>query len=228
MSSTVRVALDASVATFDQCVASARSTTCLSSTHGERSRRPANTLGVGPTARNLVDCTIHTHAGDIETVVTALRAEGYGPIVVLGHSLGGLSALVADPQSMDAVVLWDGTHTAHWPEQVGFEDEFTTYEPALDLYINRGGIDSLLSAAYLDYRRVDGEALIARLQCPVLIVVAGATPFAEVFQRYFAVANEPKSLAVIAGADHNFTTGDTMDELLGETISWLDRTFPSS
>ncbi|MGH8896035.1 MAG: hypothetical protein ACRDZ4_03180 [Egibacteraceae bacterium] len=40
---------------------------------------------------------------------------------------------------------------------------------------------------------------------------------------YYAHANEPKALAVIDGADHNFTNGETMTELFREAIDWLNQ-----
>jgi hypothetical protein len=40
---------------------------------------------------------------------------------------------------------------------------------------------------------------------------------------YYEHANEPKAFAVIAGADHDFTAGETMTELFTETIDWLDQ-----
>jgi hypothetical protein len=74
------------------------------------------------------------------------------------------------------------------------------------------------------YRDPDCNALISQLQRPVKVIAAGANAFLRSAQQeYYDHANEPKALAVIEGADHNFETGETMVELFAETVRWLDQ-----
>ncbi|MGH8884470.1 MAG: alpha/beta hydrolase [Egibacteraceae bacterium] len=177
-------------------------------------------------ARKLLDCTIETHADDLDLVVEGLKDEQPDrPITVIGHSLGGLAILTSKAQAFDAVVLWDATHADAWPDKDTLEDEHTVWEPALGCYRLKWSCDILISEEMLrSYRHLDSNALISWLRKPVKVIAAGAnTRLLDRQREYYAHANEPKALAVIDGADHNFTNGETMTELFRETIDWLNQ-----
>ncbi|HEV7467085.1 MAG TPA: alpha/beta fold hydrolase [Candidatus Dormibacteraeota bacterium] len=191
--------------------------------------------GYADDARKLLDCTVATHADDLDLVLAVLREEQPDrPISVIGHSLGGLTILCSRRQGFDAVVLWDATHSGGWqPRQAEehadpahpYGDESTVWEGSLDCYRLRWGCDILVSEAMLrSYRDPDCNALISQLHRPVKVIAAGANAFLRSVQNeYYEHANEPKALAVIEGADHNFETGETMVELFAETVRWLDQ-----
>lgn len=176
-------------------------------------------------ARDLLECTVDVHADDLDVVVDALRKEQpERPVSVIGHSLGGLAVLASKARAFDAAVLWDASHDRGWDKDT-FEDVRLTWEPTLGCYRMRHGVDCLVSEAMLrSWRGRDCNALIEAFDKPVKIIAAGANDFMLDWERaYYERANEPKALAVITDADHNFFTGETMTDLFAETIDWLDQ-----
>ena len=61
-------------------------------------------------ARQLIDCTLITHAKDLDTVVAHFRENGFKKIFVAGHSFGGPTILLSTKQDFDAAVLWDPSY----------------------------------------------------------------------------------------------------------------------
>jgi len=57
-------------------------------------------------ARRLRDCTLPTHAADLQDVLAA-KAAGYKKIFLIGHSYGGPTIMLAQPQQATAISLWD-------------------------------------------------------------------------------------------------------------------------
>lgn len=176
-------------------------------------------------ARDLLDCTLQIHAHDLDLVVEALRREApQRPVAVVGHSLGALVVLLSRERAFDAAVLWDASHPGTFEDKDDLQDEHTVWEPRLACYRQKGGCDILLSEALLrSWAMADADRLITELSAPVKLVAAGDNPVLLEYQRsYLEHATEPKTLAVVDGADHNFTTDGTMDELFAETVEWLD------
>ena len=52
-------------------------------------------------ARQLIDCTLTTHAKDLDTVVVHFRRKGFKKIYVAGHSFGGPTILLSTKQDFD-------------------------------------------------------------------------------------------------------------------------------
>ncbi len=105
--------------------------------------------GYDADARDLLECTLSDHIDDLRLVLRTLKEEApLRPLVVVGHSLGGLVAVESRAQEIDGLVLWDATHSSLWSE--GIEDEETQWVPELGLYRMRWGIDVLVSKEFLE------------------------------------------------------------------------------
>lgn len=61
-------------------------------------------------ARNLSECTIETHANDLDTVIGYFRKQGANKIIVVGHSFGGPTILLSKKKDYDLVILWDPSY----------------------------------------------------------------------------------------------------------------------
>ncbi|WP_197527774.1 alpha/beta hydrolase [Posidoniimonas polymericola] len=143
----------------------------------------------------------HTERHDVEAAIALARERCPGePLAVVGYSLGGAAAALADLRGVDAVVL---------------EAVFPTIEAAVGNRTRErlGWFGPLASWALLvqleprtgirceDLRPVDA---VAHLTCPVMIV-GGATDAQttpEDTRRLFAAANEPKELVWFEGLGH--------------------------
>lgn len=61
-------------------------------------------------ARKLTNCTLNTHAYDLNVVIDYLRKRKVNKIVTIGHSYGGPTILLAHHNTIDAIALWDPSY----------------------------------------------------------------------------------------------------------------------
>lgn len=172
--------------------------------------------------RKLLDCTIWDHVADLDAAVRYLKEKDESrDVIVVGHSIGALAAILSKEHRYDALVLWDPTHPASWPG-ADLGDETTIFEPSLDMFRLRWGVDVLVTSAFLQScSEVDAEAQLALLQKPLLIVAAGGGVLVPFGRRYLDAARKPKTFAIIDGADHGFLRGDSLARLYETTFDWI-------
>ena len=169
-------------------------------------------------ARNLSECTVDTHARDLNQLVAHL-SQKYSKVFYVGHSYGGLTALLANPDVV-ATCFWDSTYLP------AFWDTEAQYNEALDAYIIGWGVDTIASKAMVEEAKaLTAEAMkqkAADYKSPACVVLAGANDESiEGRQKLFDDLPNPKKQIVIADADHCFTNGLTVYELLSETANWF-------
>ena len=179
--------------------------------------------GSDPGTRRLTDCTTSTHARDLVAVLDAMRTRcPKVQVVVVGHSLGGLTGLMAT--GYDALVLWDAAHTSGLLSLQNLE-----YVEELQLHRWRQRIDHLLNPAMIEQlRTLDSDALVGQVRVPLLVVSAGDPGRPELSRRYVEHAGGPAELRVVEDADHGFLRGESLTTLLDLTCDWLRRTVPVS
>jgi pimeloyl-ACP methyl ester carboxylesterase len=177
-----------------------------------------------PNTRNLVDCTLQTHADDFDTVVEYLRTQGTGPIFAEGHSYGGATILRSHAK-LDGAVLWDPTHGDYWAEHR--PDKYAAQFPEKtfgSITVGLGGAGYIIPEAIMDYDRHVGDTTqwAAGKGYPLKVIAAGEGALADLGERYIAVADEPKQFVAVKGAGHNFDDSDeTLMELFNETETWF-------
>lgn len=183
-----------------------------------------NFYGAAGGSRRLVDCTVSTHASDLAEVIRHFRRDAPGrPVVVVGHSLGGLTALLCD-EPFDGLVLWDATHGS----SIAVLDDVELVRE-LGLLRWRQRVDHLLNPSMLDeIKVVDYDGLMAQVKAPALIVAAAEGDRPDVGRRYLEASSGDCELQVIDGSDHVFSAGESLDRLLAVTGEWLQRHFPVS
>lgn len=171
-------------------------------------------------ARTTTDLSIEDHISDIDSVVRYFVERG-NSVSVIGHSIGGLAALASRERRFDSLVLWDASHPAqldprNWPD-------LWKWEPALDCWRFENGIVSLFDKRFVEsFMALDADTAAATMDKPVKYIGASESVNANVARDYFALTrNEAKSLHVIEGADHGFTSEAHADELVDETLQWL-------
>lgn len=178
--------------------------------------------------RDMVDCLLQTHADDFDTVVDYVHKQGAPQIMAIGHSYGGLTIL-RSKSKLDGAVLWDPSHFKCSKE---FDDHRHESErPALlekeqivAYLAGRGYLDPIAMVEERKKLMDTPEEELAQKDYPLLFIAAGDGGLLPYLRKYFAVANEPKELAIIKGASH---TLDDSDEILFETfektINWFER-----
>lgn len=173
--------------------------------------------------RNLMDCTLQTHADDFAVVIGELRKQTASKIYAIGHSYGGLTILKSTAQ-LDGAVLWDPSHGLWWAENRDARSADTYPERVIGEYIiGTAGEGWVYPAAGKEYDRQLGDTSeLAAKEYPLKIISAGKGALTDLGERYYAAANQPKNHIVIADAGHGFDNSDAvMLELFEETAHWL-------
>ena len=171
-------------------------------------------------ARNLSECTIKTHADDLNNLIASIRGE-YQKVFYCGHSYGGITALLANPD-INATAFWDSTYI---PD---FWDDFSTYLPELDCYRLDWGVEALTSKAmYEEAKKLTKDVMkeyAYQYKNPSIVCIAGAnTAMSECRRGLFRDLPDPKKETTIDGATHCFFEKDTATELAQETLTWFEK-----
>lgn len=185
-----------------------------------------NFRGTPPSQMEFTEMTIESETEDFKEVLDFAKSKGYEKIGVLGESMGGTIALTGYNPGLDVVVFW-------YPAFDFTEDTLT------DLLFSEKGQKSLKDNGYIevwDGFKVGPEFVeenkdfviydkIKNVQCPVLFVHGDKDADVPVNQseKAFELANEPKEIQIIKGADHGFK--NEQDEVIELTIQFLKRHF---
>lgn len=173
--------------------------------------------------RKLSECTISTHADDLNIVLTYFRNK-YKTIAVIGHSMGSPTILKSDTSKVDSIVFWDPSYLAK-----GSEDKPSKKirVDGKEKYIEEGGTECLINPAMVkEWEWFNGEnelGIVSELNKPLKIIAAGKGILIKGSKEYFKVAQEPKDLTIVKGATHCFDEEGKEDILLSETLSWIKK-----
>jgi alpha-beta hydrolase superfamily lysophospholipase len=184
--------------------------------------------GRTPGARELHECTLAVHGQDLAATVQHYRGQ-YTNLFVAGHSYGGLTMphayAVDDGRSFnpDAVSFWDSTFVPTW---VSFPDSYR-YWPESDTYSYINGQNPRMGRAMYEeavkYAENPHVELFNRFTIPSQVVLAMANEkLGRERARVFECLGGPKELVKIEGADHEFTTLDTAEQLIEHTLRWFN------
>jgi len=169
-------------------------------------------------ARQMGECSLLTHAQDLDCVIDYCRKHGANKIFVVGHSYGGPTVLLSPKKKFDGVVLWDPTY------DVKNVLKNTRFVKELGGYRLRWDFDVIIGKKMFDFSStINCAPLIKNIKVPIKIICAGNGALGESSKKYFKSANKPKGLAIIKNADHNFNFDGTEENLFKETLSWLEQ-----
>lgn len=168
-------------------------------------------------ARTLRECTLEIQAKDLNTTLDHFRAH-YPEIFIAGHSYGGLTLLIANPKAT-AVSFWDSTWTPGWTEEVASI-------PELNSFAFNNGQESLIGRAMFDealeYAAHPPLELAKQFKAPAQVILAGqdAKPGRGRIELFNALSGV-KELQIVKDADHQFTEGSSVEELIEHTLAWF-------
>ncbi|TSC69469.1 MAG: Uncharacterized protein G01um101456_150 [Parcubacteria group bacterium Gr01-1014_56] len=168
-------------------------------------------------ARMLQDCSISTHAQDLNIVIKYFRKK-YKKIFVVGHSLGGITILLSDSSVIDGVILWDGTYSLKGRNRTDL-----VYEKRINAYLATWGVQHVMSKEmyneWMNFPRP--KDAVKKITKPFKVIVAGKGHLIKTGKEYYKYAEVPKEFSVIKSAYHTFDEGDTEKELFNETYSFV-------
>lgn len=174
-------------------------------------------------SRHLQNCTLETHAKDLDTVIDYFKNKGVKKIFVAGHSYGGLTILMSKERKYNAVALWDASYNPF---------RFFKHMKRINIkkfagYIEDWGVQFIIGEAMmkeakrLTVRKCDN--LIQEIGVPVKIIVAGKGVLVSGGRKYFKAANMPKAFATIKAATHCFDEDGAEERLFQETHKWFSK-----
>lgn len=167
-------------------------------------------------ARKLTDCTLKTHAHDLNVVTNYLKEENVRKIFAIGHSYGGPTILLADQSKLDAIVLWDPSY--------GDIFDNTKHIQEINAYRIRWGTDILIGAdMYEERKQLDWDNLTATIRTPLKIISAGKGKLLKGSKIYIEKAKGPTEHAVIKNTTHNFNEEGAAEKLFAESVKWLKK-----
>lgn len=166
----------------------------------------------GPEGRFQMQCTMKTHADDLNSVITHFRPK-YQKIIVAGHSLGVPTVLQGDLSQMDALILISGAARE-------FMDHPTMKLieplPGTPYMKTNYGVTSILSQEMFDSMvaiRPTPE-VTQKITQPLLVVYGDKDYLAPYSPLYFQNApTKQKLMKVIHGAGHTFDEAETSTAL---------------
>ncbi len=174
-------------------------------------------------ARKLHECTLTTHAFDLDLVIKYFRKKGVKKIFVAGHSYGGKTILMSDKKNFNAVVLWDPSHNLY----PAFSDPSSlVYVKNLKGYIesNDTSYGFLIGEKMVkEEKSYPWKEKIKEIKVPIKIICAEKGVLVRGCKLYYKFANKPKSLVIIKGANHCFDEEGAEKKLFQETVDWFDK-----
>lgn len=182
-----------------------------------------NLYGWQKDARQLMDCTLATHAADLDAVVRAFRKKRVQKIFVVGHSFGGPTILTSKEKDFDAATLWDPSYDISFAKQkYGYPGG--KYIAPLNGYVMRWGPNPVIGKAMArEIDRLSWDELTPAFSVPLKVIAAEKGVLVRGAKRYSAKAHEPKSLEIMKGATHCFDDDEEMQPRLFEsTKKWFD------
>ena len=175
--------------------------------------------GNGSSGGDFRDCTISKEVGDLKAVVTAAVKKGYR-VTYAGHSMGGAVGVLAafsDDRIKHLISLAGMVHTKDF-----YKREFGEEKPDEGCMWKEPSYP--LSSAYRnDMYEIDSVASKAsEIKIPWLLIHGDADDVIPIedSRQIFALANEPKKIIEISGANHVFGQAG-LEPMSEAVIDWI-------
>ncbi len=179
--------------------------------------------GNGGSEGEFRDSTVTKEVEDLGAILDAVEAEGLGPVVYAGHSMGGAVGVIRaseDDRIQYLISLAGMVNTAKFA-QVEFGEETP------DQGCMWEDPECPLSSAFVNDMNAIGDVLErgSRIGVPWLLVHGTADDVVpiEESRAIFERAREPKELAELDGADHVFSE-DSLVSMIAAVKDWLAKT----
>jgi putative redox protein len=186
--------------------------------------------GLGESAGDFGATTVSHDVRDTVRAATALIERGYGPCGLVGHSLGGVAALLAAARLKTVrsmAVVGAPSSPAHVRHHLAGKEERIRADGAAQVHI--GGRPFTVAATFLDDLETHDQAAAVRgLGCPLLVAHAvddEVVPIAE-GEANFAAARQPKAFIPLLDTDHLVSSRAAADTLADVLLAWFDQTLP--
>ncbi len=170
--------------------------------------------------RRAIDCTLQTHADDLQTVISAIKPT-HDKIFLVGHSFGGPSIMLANPTGISAVSLWDPSYNI----AQSYEDFSANYIEYSEFYVLTWGDSYLMGKPMYEmgkkFTAAYCEELSINAKFPVQVIHAGVGYFVDKGNSYDSFGHPQNRRDIIQDAGHCFFENDTATEAANLTTNWF-------
>lgn len=174
----------------------------------------------GLEGRLLPECSITTHASDLNQVLEYFRPK-YKRIYLAGHSLGSVTVLSARMQLADAVLLWSpGASEILFDPKLPIIKLLKGTELYKTCWAVEGVIGKEMARQMLNF---PPSQAAAKVLCRPTFVACGENDvFLPAAHNYYKFCpSSPKEFAEIKGGGHQFNEGDTAQELYEKSWGFI-------
>jgi uncharacterized OsmC-like protein/esterase/lipase len=189
--------------------------------------------GLGSSAGEFANTNFSSNVEDLRLASEALGGEFGGPVILLGHSLGGTAVLAAAgqlPRVAAVVTVNAPAYPAHilrlFPADALSALAGEDAEVAVELGGRRFWVRRQLLS---DLTGANVEAAVGSLRRPLLVLHAPTDRLVNVAnaRRIFDAARHPKSFVSLDGADHLLTGAGDGAYVADNVAAWVSRYLPA-
>ncbi len=183
-----------------------------------------NFRGTKPSDMEQQEMTIESETADLKAAIKFAKSYGFKKIGALGESMGGTVLVNAYELSLAVLIFW---YAAFDLIDTAFRELFT--KKAQKELAEKGLIemwDFRIGKKFVEeIKNVKLYDKMKEIHCPILFLHgdSDADVPCEQSKKAFQLANEPKELHIIKGADHCFK--NEQDEAIELTLNFLKRYF---
>jgi len=188
--------------------------------------------GLGESEGEFTDTSVTTYVGDLEAAARYMQQRGYGPCVMVGHSLGGAAVLLAATgvPEVKAVVAVAAPATADHVQRLFSSRHVDEALKTGQVEVRIAGRTFPIAAEFFrDLERHGTLDHIAALNRPILVVHGTGDGIVAITEgeKIFSAAQQPRWFAAIPQADHLFTRQEDADKAAQVIVSFLDSVLPA-
>lgn len=180
---------------------------------------------IGASGGSCEDMKLTHQVRDVFAAIDFMKSQGVESVGLMGHSLGGTTAIVAaaNDSRVKALVPVAALARAEWDNL--FKDKVKEWKDQGFITFpswKRGEI-RIKYGFYMDLSKYDCTKLIRAVDAPVRVIQPGDDRIVslENAQGIYDNANEPKDLKIIAGADHMFSDPGHEEEMIRLCVEWF-------
>jgi esterase/lipase len=178
---------------------------------------------IGEAGGSCEDMALTHQIRDTLSAIDFMEEQGVKSIGLMGHSLGGMTAIIAaaNDRRVKALVAVAALAKCEW--DIIFSEKAQEWKE--QGYITfpswkRGEI-KIKYGFYKDLKKYDATQLIKAVNAPVRVIQPSEDKIVTMqnAEGIFMNANEPKDLKIVHGADHMFSKHE--EEMVGLCIEWF-------
>lgn len=182
---------------------------------------------IGESEGKCEDMRLSHQVRDVFSAVDFLERRGVRRIGLMGHSLGGTTAIVAasEDERVSALVVAAGLAKLEWDTVFSERAEEWRRQGYVTFPSWKRGKIKIDYGFYTDLADYDGTDLIAKIDAPVLVIHPADDQLVPLrnSERLFAEANPPKDFRVVQNSDHLFRPEEAEAELVRLATDWFTR-----